>query len=108
MLMVLLRGKLSRDQENMEDILTSNVFGVLQYLPPGAALVPFLHKVSTPEGKCPLADLPPSADASAWPGQSFVRVSTMGVPLTSVVDAEGLKSRIIEPLIQGITRTQGR
>lgn len=58
MLMALLHGKLSRDQENMEDILTSNVFGILKYLPPGVALVPFLRKVSGPKGDYPLADLP--------------------------------------------------
>lgn len=59
MLMALLRGKLSLDQENMEDILTSNVFGVLKYLPPGVALVPFLGKAATPEPEkeYPLANL---------------------------------------------------
>lgn len=69
MLMALLRGKLSRDQENMEDILTSNVFGVLKYLPPGNVLVPFLSKASLPEGKWPLADLPADVkvEYEFWP-----------------------------------------
>ncbi len=51
MFQALLRGKLSRDQENMEDILTSNVFGVFKYLPPERALFPFLSKAKSLEGK---------------------------------------------------------
>jgi hypothetical protein len=43
MLQALLRGKLSREQENMEDILTSGVFGLLSYLPPESALMPLLR-----------------------------------------------------------------
>ena len=35
MLSALLHGKLSREQENMEDILTSIVFDTLRHLPPG-------------------------------------------------------------------------
>lgn len=42
MFQALLRGKLSREQDNLEDILTSNVFGLLSYLPPEKGLVPFL------------------------------------------------------------------
>ena len=42
MLEALVKGKLSREQENMEDILTSNVFGLLKYLPPWILLFPFL------------------------------------------------------------------
>lgn len=53
MLVALLHGKLSREQENIEDILTSNVFGVLKYLPPGTVLIPFLSKASTPDEKHP-------------------------------------------------------
>jgi hypothetical protein len=34
MLQALLRGKLSREHEEIEDILTSNVFGLLQYCDP--------------------------------------------------------------------------
>lgn len=51
-----------------------------------------------------------SADSKAWPKESlpFTRVSTLGVPLTSIADAEGLKSRIIDPLIRGIKEIQGR
>lgn len=69
MLMALLHGKLSRDQENMEDILTSNVFGLLKYLPPEAGLIPFLQKACTPGGTYPLADLPLGIEAEYkfWP-----------------------------------------
>lgn len=45
MLHAQLHGKLSRDQENLEDILTSNVFGALSYAAPGAGLIPFLRCV---------------------------------------------------------------
>lgn len=58
MFMAQLRGKLSREQENMEDILTSNVFGAFKYLPPEKALLPFLSKAMTPKGDNPLASLP--------------------------------------------------
>ncbi|MFQ5802324.1 MAG: hypothetical protein ACE5JQ_05430 [Candidatus Methylomirabilales bacterium] len=53
----------------MEDILTSNVFGVLKYLPPGSAMVPFLSKVKSPEGEQPLVDLPTDvkAEYEFWP-----------------------------------------
>lgn len=45
MIPALLNGKLSRDQENMEDILTSTVFGQLRYLPPEEGLAPFLDNI---------------------------------------------------------------
>jgi len=47
----LLKGKLSADQENMEDILTSNVFGLLRYLPPEHGLLPFLAHASSHDGR---------------------------------------------------------
>lgn len=45
-----------------------------------------------------------SADSEIWPKESlpFRRVSTSGMPLTSIVDVEGLKGNIIEPLLQAI------
>lgn len=69
MLMVLLHGKLSQDQENMEDILTSNVFGVLKYVPPEAALIPFLSKARTLGGEFPLASLSSHSEVTFefWP-----------------------------------------
>jgi len=44
MLQALLRGKLSREHEEIEDILTSNVFGLLQYCDP-SLVVKFLSAV---------------------------------------------------------------
>jgi len=70
MLMALLKGKLSREQENMEDILTSNVFGLLQYLSPKDCLLPFLRLAQTPEGNKLLEELPDNTQAEPydfWP-----------------------------------------
>jgi len=51
-----------------------------------------------------------SADSKAWPKEPlrFLHVSTLGVPLMSVRDDKELKSKIINPLIQGIKEAQGR
>jgi hypothetical protein len=57
MLLALIHGKLSRNQENMEDILTSNVFGAFQYLSAGELLLKFLSKASSLDGKYPLVNL---------------------------------------------------
>ncbi len=54
MLQALLKGKLSRDQENMEDLLTSCAFGTMSYLPPGSALLPFLDQALSIDGDRPL------------------------------------------------------
>ena len=51
MLQAMLHGKLSREEENLEDLLTSNTFGLMKYLPPEAVLIPFLSL-----GKDPLQD----------------------------------------------------
>jgi hypothetical protein len=51
MLAAILRGKLSPEQENMEDILTSNVFGALKYVAPEEALLPFLAEAQQAETK---------------------------------------------------------
>jgi len=68
MIEALLRGKLSREQENMEDILTSNVFGMLQYVAPELGLFPFLAQAKTIAGDCPLGFLTAVCD----PGQARV------------------------------------
>ena len=69
MLMALVKGKLSRQQENMEDILTSNVFGLLKYAPPSEGILPFLAKARTRDEQRPLVGL--SADCQVkyefWP-----------------------------------------
>jgi hypothetical protein len=56
-------------QENMEDILTSNVFGLMQYFPARDALVPFLRHAETMEGLRPFAALSSEVKAtySFWP-----------------------------------------
>ena len=69
MLEALLHGKLSREQENMEDILTSNVFGLLRYLPPSDGLLQFLGMGRMRDGRQPLANLPEdtTAEYEFWP-----------------------------------------
>jgi hypothetical protein len=52
-LQAILRGKLSRDNEQIEDILTSNVFGLLKYSVT-APLLKFLSLARTPDGTVPL------------------------------------------------------
>jgi len=68
MLMAMLRGKLSREQENLEDILTSNVFGALQYTPGKAGVLRFLACASRHHDPAvrPLAELAGLTDAKVW------------------------------------------
>ena len=54
MLQALLKGKLSREQENMEDILTSNVFGLLEYIQPEQGILKYLSLAEDGDGKRPL------------------------------------------------------
>ena len=54
MLQALFNGKLSREQENMEDILTSNVFGLLKYVPTCEGLLKYLALAEDKDGKQPL------------------------------------------------------
>jgi hypothetical protein len=49
MIPALLKGKLSREQENMEDLLTSTVFGVLRYVPYASGLYKLLEHVDNQE-----------------------------------------------------------
>lgn len=70
MFQALVHGKLSREQENLEDILTSNVFGVLRYLEPMSGLVPFLRDARSPDDvPNPLLALsdPVQASLEFWP-----------------------------------------
>ena len=60
---VLKKGNLSRDQENMEDIPTCNVFGLMKYFPPSQALIPFLKHAENLEEGSPLGDLSMEANA---------------------------------------------
>ena len=57
MIEALLHGKLTPKQENMEDILTSNVFGMLQYVDPQQGLFRFLAKARTIDGDYPLKNI---------------------------------------------------
>jgi hypothetical protein len=63
MIEALLHGKLSREQANMEDILTSNVFGMLQYVAPELGLFPFLARAKTAAGGHPLESLVAANDS---------------------------------------------
>jgi hypothetical protein len=47
-------GKLSRDQENMEDLLTSSVFGLLKHANQNEGLLPFLSQAEDLNGRRPL------------------------------------------------------
>lgn len=69
MLMAFLKGKLSSKQANMEDILTSNVFGTLQYLAPSKALLPFLSQAIDSNELYLLRDLGEVSDVKYdfWP-----------------------------------------
>lgn len=70
MIEALLHGKLTPKQENMEDILTSNVFGTLQYVPPEIGLFPFLAHAKTLQGEHPLKHLTGGAECVEyhfWP-----------------------------------------
>lgn len=63
----LLSGKLSREQRNMEDLLTSMVFGTLQHFP--HTLVEFLSKARSLDGNSPLAGKRSCSlgDVKFWP-----------------------------------------
>ncbi|MGD0783714.1 MAG: hypothetical protein ABSA30_12725, partial [Candidatus Aminicenantales bacterium] len=75
MIQALLHHKLTDKQENMEDILTSNVFGLLKYARPECGLFRFLARAQTLDGHFPLADLvargdtqPARVEYEFWPG----------------------------------------
>ena len=48
MLQAMIHGKLTREGEGLEDLLTSNIFGLMKYLPSEAALLPFLSLAKDP------------------------------------------------------------
>jgi hypothetical protein len=48
MLQAMVHGKLTREEEGMEDLLTSNAFGLMKYLPPESAVFPFLSLAKDP------------------------------------------------------------
>jgi hypothetical protein len=74
MIEALLHRKLTVQQENMEDILTSNVFGMLQYAPPKEGLFRFLARARIAAGDgtylFPLQDLSGGSETVSyefWP-----------------------------------------
>ena len=70
MLRAMLKGKVSSEIEGMEDVLTSNVFGVFQYLRAQDGLVPFLRRAVSPDGSgIPIGDITSGSAVSYefWP-----------------------------------------
>lgn len=77
MIPALLRGKLSREQENMEDVLTSSVFGQLQHIPASQGLARWLN-LAVPVVGPPKSGMPSTIVAAEyifWPW-----LSTAGSP----------------------------
>jgi len=69
MLQAQLNGKLTRREEDMEDLLTSNVFGSIKYLPPEDGLLPILVNSQDIDGNPPNFDLQNRIDVTYdfWP-----------------------------------------
>lgn len=54
MLQAQLKGKLTRGEEDLEDLLTSNVFGSIKYIQPEEALLPLLASSRDGDGNVPI------------------------------------------------------
>jgi len=54
MLAAQLSGKLTREEEDLEDLLTSNVFGSIKYVPHEEGLIPLLSAAERLDGSQPL------------------------------------------------------
>lgn len=69
MLAAQLKGKLTRKEEDLEDLLTSNVFGSIQYAPNEKGLIPLLSASEDSKGLNPLNRLPNISDVKYefWP-----------------------------------------
>jgi hypothetical protein len=69
MLQAQLRGKLTRKEEDLEDLLTSNVFGSIKYVPSEDALLPLLATSIDIDGNAPFVALQPvsSTEYHFWP-----------------------------------------
>ncbi|MCZ7385362.1 MAG: hypothetical protein O8C63_11530 [Candidatus Methanoperedens sp.] len=57
MLAAQLKGKLTRKEEDLEDLLTSNVFGSIKYTPYENGLIPLLSAAEDSKGDYPLRNL---------------------------------------------------
>jgi hypothetical protein len=70
MLQAQLKGKLTREEENLEDLLTSNVFGSIKYLPPEEGLLPILASSINIVGNAPAFALQPISNVKYefWQG----------------------------------------
>lgn len=69
MLAAQLRGKLTRKEEDLEDLLTSNVFGSIKYTDSEKGLIPLLAAAEDSNGFNPLRSLPDISDVTYefWP-----------------------------------------
>jgi hypothetical protein len=69
MLQAQLRGKLTRREEDLEDLLTSNVFGSIKYIPYEDGLLPLLYSCINDNGDAPIHALQPISlvDYEFWP-----------------------------------------
>lgn len=69
MLAAQLKGKLTREEGDLEDLLTSNVFGSAQYVPPEDGLIPILSSAESADGTLPLKNLQISGvpEYEFWP-----------------------------------------
>lgn len=69
MLAAQLRNKLTRREEDLEDLLTSNVFGSIKYVPFVDGLIPLLSGIEDSNEKNPFKDLSQilRVDYSFWP-----------------------------------------
>lgn len=66
MLQALTRGKLSREQENLEDILTSEVFGLLRYVAVDRGLLSFLARAESLDGARPFENMTEPITVTEW------------------------------------------
>lgn len=69
MLAAQIKGKLTRKEEDLEDLLTSNVFGSIKYVTPENGLIPLLSAAEDLNGKYPLKDISQisTVDYEFWP-----------------------------------------
>jgi len=99
----LLNGKLSRDYEHLEDVLTSNVFGLLRYLNPSRGLLQFLSYATSLDSRYPVRHLAELPDAKVslefWPRWNepdcrscepdvVIRIDSIDEPLLICVEAK--------------------
>jgi len=99
MLQALLRGKLSPEQENLEDLLTSAVFGPLAYIPPEDGLLPLLRLARFSDATAPtvFSDAPLVVEKfDFWPVYSTdFTGSTEPDVLISALDSSGNRHLIL-------------